>query len=334
LGFISGLSASLPPSNRLIFDGESAHIGVVRCPPQAADFGAVCTSKCYCFAFARSVVRIRPARGHSFIEDPTAVSFYNQGQEYARGVLSPRGDRCEWYGVAPSLVRDAVGAFDPQVAESDRLFRFSCAPVPASVYLRQRMLFKAVRRDRAVDPLFVEETIIELLNRVVQAAYPGVRRADAVPGKRAREIADAARSLLARRFSCAVSLRALAAELQTSVFHLCRVFRRLHGGTIHRYVVDLRLRAALEELDCDGADLATIAERLGFSHHSHFTSTFRAQFGAPPSVIRSWLQENGAACRFFRVCAGIGRDQTSPTRVRHFAVRTDHRRPGTAGDSR
>jgi AraC-like DNA-binding protein len=49
---------------------------------------------------------------------------------------------------------------------------------------------------------------------------------------------------------------------------------------------ELRLRCALERLERDDCDLTRLALDLGYSSHSHFTSSFRVLFGVPPSAIR------------------------------------------------
>ena len=48
---------------------------------------------------------------------------------------------------------------------------------------------------------------------------------------------------------------------------------------IHRYLNRLRLRTALEYLGDSMADLSDTALSLGFSSHSHFTESFRREFG-------------------------------------------------------
>jgi hypothetical protein len=189
----------LPPSNRVMFDGASAVVGIVRCSPRAPDFAQPCAAVCHCFAFPRSTVVISQARRRPFVEDPTVVSFYNAGQEYRRGELAPDGDRCEWFGVAESLVRDAVRAYDVSAAESDEPFRFASAHVPASVYLQQRLVCEHLKAVPATtDRLYVEEAVVDLLSAVVRACYPSVK-APSPPAGQARDVADRAREVLARR---------------------------------------------------------------------------------------------------------------------------------------
>jgi AraC-like DNA-binding protein len=53
----------------------------------------------------------------------------------------------------------------------------------------------------------------------------------------------------------------------------------------------LRLRASLERVAEQRADLTSIALDLGFSSHSHFTDVFRREFGKTPSEFRKTVTE-------------------------------------------
>jgi AraC-like DNA-binding protein len=70
-----------------------------------------------------------------------------------------------------------------------------------------------------------------------------------------------------------------------SPFHLCRLFRRETGYSLHQYRTELRLRWSLQPL-ADDVDILTVALAAGFSHHSHFTAAFRNTFGLRPSEFR------------------------------------------------
>ena len=77
---------------------------------------------------------------------------------------------------------------------------------------------------------------------------------------------------------------------------MCRVFRNQTQTSVHKYLVRIRLAAALEHLvEYPGADLATLALDLGFSSHSHLTQAFRQTFRVTPSQF-----QRGATERLFR----------------------------------
>jgi AraC-like DNA-binding protein len=100
------------------------------------------------------------------------------------------------------------------------------------------------------------------------------------------DLAEAARTVLARSFREPVTLDEVARRTGSSMFHLCRTFRRHTGSTLHGYRNQLRLRTALERAATPESDLTELALDLGFSSHSHFTAAFRKAFGISPSAFR------------------------------------------------
>ena len=140
-----------------------------------------------------------------------------------------------------------------------------------------------------MDTLQVDELAMALLSRLVEegpwdkktrqlAARASTERAH-------RDWAVHAQEALNRRFREPTSLDELAREVHCSPYHLARVFRRETGRTIHAYLVQLRLREALERLD-RATDLTQLALSLGFASHSHFTDAFRGTYGVSPSSLR------------------------------------------------
>ena len=61
------------------------------------------------------------------------------------------------------------------------------------------------------------------------------------------------------------------------------------GETISRYLLRLRLGAAVERLAEGERDIAALAIDLGFAHHSHFSARFRRAFGITPTHAREML---------------------------------------------
>ena len=72
-----------------------------------------------------------------------------------------------------------------------------------------------------------------------------------------------------------------------SPFQLCLIFRRETGTTLHGFRERLRMAAALERLRESRAELTDIALDLGYSGHSHFSASFRREFGVTPSAARA-----------------------------------------------
>jgi AraC-like DNA-binding protein len=275
-----------------VFASPLVTIGRWRCPadhPQFVDSGPTPEAL---FVFPRESVWIAHDGRAPFVADANTVTYYNKGQQYRRRRLSENGDQCEWFAVAPEAIAETLSAHESAAIDRPELpFPFSHGPSDPDNYLRQRMVFHHVSKEANPDRLFVEEAVLSILGDVTRLAYAhgGVRSKPRVKPRRDGDIIEAARDLIARRFKDNLSLSDIAGEVQSSVFHLARLFRARTGFSLHAYRNQLRLRAALERLHDSDADLIDIALDLGFSSHSHFTETFRRSFGKTPSAVRECL---------------------------------------------
>lgn len=276
---------SVGSPDRILARTEIVTVGAFRCEighPMFRDSGPI---RQPCFVFPRTAVTIAHPGLQPFVADPTVVTLYNRGQRYERAAVSPRGDRCDWFGVEEPVLREAVRPLDRRTAD-DAVgpIRHVRARSEARLYLRQRAFVRFLEQTPPLDPMLIDETVMDLLAHVLANAY-GVPSAPVAFGHRKSraDLVEAARRLLAQRFRERLTLGRLAGELGCSPFHLCRSFRGVTGLTLHRHLTELRLRSALERLD-DGVDLTRVALDVGYSSHSHFTAAFRQVFGVPPSA--------------------------------------------------
>jgi AraC-like DNA-binding protein len=271
---------------------KTAHVtvGQFRCAPSAANFRSAGAITRHTFVFPRRGVWIQHEGAPPFVADPTRITLYNPGQPYERHALDPDGDHSDWIALSDDIVRDVVSAHDPDAADSpDRVLRFAFASSHAPLYLAQRRLYDYLERTPAPDVLFVEESAVTLFAGTVAGLYAraniGRSRECRALTRRNQETVEAVCAYLNRTFAENQSLGQIAQAAGTSVFHLCRIFRRSTGSTVHEYRHALRLRHALDRLTVE-RDLLTIALDLGYSGHSHFTAAFRRHFGDVPSRVR------------------------------------------------
>lgn len=280
----------------LLFDTGVVAVGRWRCPPDHPLFEDSGPARGFLFVFPRSSVRIQHAGGQAFLADRSTVTFYNAGQRYRRIALASRADHGDWFAVTPAALCDAMAHQEPAAADRPTGFPFTHGPSDRSSYLAQRAVYEHVCRVEAPDALFVDETMLAVLDRVAAAARGWQRRQRRQQDGRAREVADRAREVLATRYDERLSLSTLARLVGCSPFHLARRFRGATGTSLHRHRTDLRLRAALDRLADPSADLLEVALALGYSSHSHFSEVFRSAFGLTPSAARG------------RLASGRGRD--------------------------
>lgn len=76
----------------------------------------------------------------------------------------------------------------------------------------------------------------------------------------------------------------LASLAGRSPYHFTRIFARSIGMTPYRYVVHLRLQAAIDRIQ-RGMSLAEVAAETGFSDQSHLSRWIRRVFGVSPSEL-------------------------------------------------
>jgi len=280
------------PVEHLLFDGPLARVGAFRCPaahPLFADSGPIVNP---IFVFPRTAVWIQHDGHAPFVADPTVATLYNRGQNYRRTPLAADGDHCEWFALEPAVLAEIAAARDPRAMDRPgQPFTRGQTTIDSRTYVSQRQLVEALGAGRC-DKLFVEEQVVWLARQVLETAAdrtgpPQVRpRVSMRAARQHRDHVAHARQILSLHpggASC--SLHDLARRVGVSVFHLCRVFRRHTGMTLHAYRTELRLRHALERLLERRAHITQIALDLGFSSHSHFTAAFRRAFGLTPSAF-------------------------------------------------
>jgi AraC-like DNA-binding protein len=275
----------------VLFESPLVRLAKFRAAPSQPGFRDSGPARQHCFVFPRTSVRIRHAGGKPFVAGPNVVTLYNLGQVYFRETVTAEGDRCEWFAVEPGVLVEALTAHDSSVLENpENPFRIPFAPGDPATYLLQRLVVRHVTEAERVDLLFVEETVLRVLDRVAASAAR-FREVKPRPGREtgagAAEVMGAVQEILAQRFRENLSLADLGRRSGYSVFHLSRIFHRKAGLTLHAWQSRLRLLSGLERVAEPGIDLGEVANDLGYASHSHFTTAFRRAFGITPSAFRA-----------------------------------------------
>jgi AraC-like DNA-binding protein len=233
--------------------------------------------------------------------DVNQAVFFSKASTYRVSHPAGSGDRGTVFIAAPRVLCDIIREFDPSVDDRpEQPFPFVTGPSYPAVFWRHRAFVRCLETAQAQprQPLWADVTALELISDVLEAAFthhnlPRKRRPSTNADHADR--AEAAKTYLAGRLGERLTLDDVARAVHTSPFQLARVFRQRTGMPVHRYLTRLRLRASLERLEGGANDLTALALELGFSSHSHFTDTFRREFGHTPSDVR-----RGAGRRSFR----------------------------------
>lgn len=282
------VTASDVHTNDVVFAGEVVSIGRWRLPAGHPQFGRTGPARGPIMVFPRTTMWIQHDGEAPFVADQNVVTFYNQGQEYRRTVISREGDRCEWFRIEPWVLRDAVRVWDPPAADSERRpFALMHGRSAAESYLAQRCVYRHARQSDRPDRLYIEETMLDVLHATLGRAYRA--RQHAGVSRTHVDLVMHAREVIATDPTRPLTLADLARRCAVSVFHLARVFRRLTGRSIHCHRNELRLHLSLERVMQRRSDLTAIAIDLGYSSHSHFTAAFKALYGITPSEARARL---------------------------------------------
>ena len=277
--------------SRLLVDTGSFRAGRFTIGRDHPDFARAGQVHRHEFVFPRTSVWIEHEGERPFIADPTVVTYYNPHQPYRRRALSPEGDRCDWYSFDSAVVADLVRRLDPSAEDRPgRAFRFTHGPSDAQAYARQRLIAHHLDGPGPPDLLRVEEVMLDVLARVLRRSYEGrglsPRVSPTTRPTEAPDVVERVRAYALLRLDQRLTLSHLARVAGCSPFQLCRAFRHVTGGAVHRWLLRLRLHASLERVAEPGRDLTAVALDLGFASHSHFTAAFRRAFALTPSDLR------------------------------------------------
>jgi len=270
-----------------IYETHLVRVGLFRCHPEHPRFEDSGAIESNLLVFPRSSVYIQHEDGERIVTGPNVVMFYNRGQAYRRYRISERGDHCEWFAFDGDLVVDALRPYDTQVeARPEHPFRLTHGLSDPTCYLLQRRVVEHLLNKAQPDELFIEESLLWILERTIDKAYRNLRQTGREWSIQ-RERVRALQAALTTRFQEHLTLEKLAAEFDYSPYYLCRIFRQHTGLAIHQYLTQVRLRTALEWISGNESNLTELAFLLGFSSHSHFTLAFRKAFGVPPTQIQN-----------------------------------------------
>jgi AraC-like DNA-binding protein len=240
-------------------------------------------------AFERSV------EGTRTFADSSTVCFWNPGESYRVRHPVPGGDSCSVFQLTSEAVRELLAVHDAGASERlDGRFPTASAPLDGQGYLQHRLALHAARRMGEI-PLEVDELAVELLHRALASPREPARQA---PNKSAEEYAARVREIVAARYREPLSLADVARAVHCSPYHLSRMVSAVEGISIHRLILRLRLREALERMLDSGDTVAAIAMSVGFGSHSRFSEAFRREFGVTPREVRLL---SGAAVRVLRL---------------------------------
>ena len=261
-----------------LFSTEIFRVGRWRCVVGASESTAVQSQRWPMMSFTHVGAFVVHSGGRSAVIDPTCTLLVNPGSPYRMSRHFGERSHGAYVLVRPDVFAEVARSEAPDAGGG---FAEIDGPSSTKSYLLHRSLLDRLDSEPAPDALEIDEMAMAL----VEAAFRPQRR-DGGTSRRQRARIDRARAVILENLAEPMKLDDIARAVGLSPFHLCRVFRRTTGRTLHQYRTALRLRVAVDRLGDPDIDLASLSLELGYSSHSHFTAAFRKEFGVSPSKIR------------------------------------------------
>lgn len=269
---------------------EGVHLDPVFRTPLFLIYRWQCKRDCPCershqwhvLSLPRGGASVQRARGRERQLDPGQASLHEPFASY----VSTHPFGCGDHGWNVALQPEALD-LEEGGPPGEPLSRMG--PMPVRELARWRLALERWRRGVDEEAAAMEEATLELIQAVMDrldavGAGPGPRRVDTEADH--ERVFERARAEIFHRFREPLHLGELARAACASPFHLCRVFKRASGVSVHRYINRLRLLDALEAVVEQDVSLTDLALELGFSSHSHFTHAFHRELGITPSELR------------------------------------------------
>ncbi len=278
-------------STTVIFKTESVQIHAYGChggefgPPReaSAPFSAL--------LLVRHGMFVKTVRGRPLVADPNTAHFFNRGDEYIIASPGPDGDKITEIEIAPSLLAEIAEANNPQVVDPVSLpFEQTHVMLDSAASFLQHYIWRIARKQIAIDALALEEASLLIVSHLLKKSLGCLKRDKKnrpATAKAHRDLAHHTKLILSTQCCEHLTLDTIARRVNSSPYHLSRVFRNETGIPMHRYLNRLRLRSSLDGLASNDVDLAGYSLDLGFASQSHFTTAFGREFGISPSQCRS-----------------------------------------------
>lgn len=241
--------------------------------------------------------------GRALVIHPHTFLILHDGERYSMSIdeTHPVETCCIFFrrgyveGIVQDMTTPLVDSLDSPDRTAPHLFFPARLHVDAGGF-RQRVWSLALRYQEELQPSGLDEDLITLSVTLVSLQEQLAAQIERVPAAKAATRTELFRRLqVAREYvhghaSEPVSLADVAREAHVSPYHLHRVFTRVYGVTLHRYITRLKLQRAYELLQ-HGRSVTESALEVGFSSVSSFSRLFRGHFGVPPSQVAGNSQD-------------------------------------------
>lgn len=107
-------------------------------------------------------------------------------------------------------------------------------------------------------------------------------------GEKEAPVLKAALQFMEANLSRQITLQDIAGEVNVSLYHFARLFKKAYGYSPYEYVLLARINRAKHLLRTTDEPIKVIAQRVGYVNASTFSSVFTAKVGLSPTAFRSY----------------------------------------------
>lgn len=235
-----------------------------------------------CLVFPYRGVFVRHVGRSDSVAEANQLLFFNQANGYRISHPIEGGDACLSLAIGEAWLRELASPGDLREGAA-----FAFRRERLRIDARAQALVALIRHSLNTQGTEILEAEILVLTLVRRAL--GESTSHAPRGSCGRQkLVDRAKLVLSSDLGRRWTLGEIGGEVGVSPVYLTQVFQQVEGLPLYRYQLRLRLARALHLLG-RSEDLARLSLDLGFSSHSHFTSTFRQLYGRSPAEFRRSL---------------------------------------------
>jgi len=284
-----------PHTRRLLYESRGISVIDFCCQAPVEPEGPDEPNPTHSIVFVRRGVFQRRQHREVLTADPNHILFINALHPYRYSHPLPGGDHCTVLAVATDTAFSLVARQSPW--DADELGKPFHIPSALSSRRASCIHYELLALLQCRAPrLAIEDAIVELSEEAIESAYAsyGEQRKrekhspiTAETTRRHRNLTEGTKLAINESLEALPSLDGLAREFACSPFHLSRVFHQTERMSLRRYVSRLRVGVAADRLATGAPNLTELALDLGFADHSHFTNSFRREWGLSPSRFRA-----------------------------------------------
>ena len=265
-----------------LFSSDTACIADVRCRGECRHRSAEEHTAEAQLIFPYHGMFIRHLGSAASVADANQVLFFGADEMHQVSHPVSGGDSCIVMTLPESVLSELAGTdfYD----ETTRRFRTRERNLEPSAQALRSVLLRRLMTDTS-STLEAESISLALATM----AFASLPRTQHRPTLSKRHLINRVKLFLAESMSKKISLSEIGRKVGASPVYLTQIFSELEGVPLYRYHLRLRLAEALQRLP-EQKDLSALAQDLGFSSHSQFTTVFGQTFGLAP---RAFMQQAG-----------------------------------------